>query len=162
MTKSILLDRLRQHVGKEISVSEWIEMEQERVDVFANCTGDHQWIHTNSAAARKGPFGATIAHGYLLLSLLVTMSDWMRMPLGEAVVINYGLNKVRFLSPVKVGARIRNHAVIIEVEEKSDGRLLVTAGNTIEIESERRPALVAETLTMFLPPLAKTNDQEQD
>jgi len=162
MTKLILLDRLRERVGKEISVSDWIEIKQDRIDAFANCTGDYQWIHTNPAAAKKGPFEATIAHGYLLLSLLVTMSDWMKMGTEEVLVINYGLNRVRFVSPVKVGARVRNHAVIFEVKEKSEDRILVTAGNTIEIEGEREPALVAETVTMFFAQLSKAKDQEQD
>jgi acyl dehydratase len=162
MAALVLIDMLRKHVGKEISVSEWMQIEQDRIDAFANCTGDYQWIHTNPGLAKEGPFQATIAHGYLLLSLLVMMSDWMRVRAEEATVINYGLNKVRFLSPVKTGSKIRNHAVIMKVEEKSDDRILVTAGNSVEIEGERKPALVAETLTMLLTKPSKRTSQKQD
>jgi acyl dehydratase len=155
MSGFIPLDSLRHHVGEEIGVSKWVQIDQDRIDAFANCTDDHQWIHINPGLAKEGPFGAAIAHGYLLLSLLVMMSDWITV--GGMTIINYGLNKVRFLTPVKVGSRIRNHAVLIQVEEKRDGRILVTTGNTIEIEGEQRPALVAETLTMLLTEGPKNN-----
>lgn len=150
MPELVPLDKLKEYVGKEMGVSDWLKIEQDRINAFADCTGDHQWIHVNPELAKKGPFGTTIAHGYLTLSLLVQLSGGMKvLPAGTKMAINYGLNKVRFLTPVKVGSRIRNRAVLKAVEDKGGGRILFTTENTVEIEGEEKPALVAETLSMF-------------
>ena len=144
------MDEINNHIGKDIGVSDWVQIDQDRINAFADCTGDHQWIHVNPPLAKRGLFGTTIAHGYLLLSLLVMMSNRMSaVPTGTKMVVNYGLNKVRFVTPVKVGSRIRNHAVLKQAEDKGSGRILVTIMNTIEIEKEEKPALVAETLSMY-------------
>jgi acyl dehydratase len=150
MPELVPLDKLKDYVGKEMGISDWLKIEQDRINSFADCTGDHQWIHVNPELAKKGPFGATIAHGYLSLSLLVQLSGGMKvLPAGTKMAINYGLNKVRFLTPVKVGSKIRNRAVLKAVEDKGGGRILFTTENTVEIEGEEKPALVAETLAMF-------------
>ena len=150
MSESAVLDEIKSHIGKDLGVSDWVLIDQDRINAFADCTGDHQWIHVNPALAKDGLFGTTIVHGYLLLSLLVAMSDRINVvPAGSKMVVNYGLNKVRFVTPVKVGSRIRNHAVLKQVEDKGSGRILVTIGNTVEIENEEKPALVAETLSMY-------------
>ena len=150
MPELVPLDKLKDYVGKEMGISDWLKIEQDRINAFADCTGDHQWIHVNPELAKKGPFGTTIAHGYLSLSLLVQLSGGMKvLPAGTKMAINYGLNKVRFLTPVKVGSKIRNRAVLKAVEDKGGGRILFTTENTVEIEGEEKPALVAETLAMF-------------
>ena len=150
MPELVPLDKLKEYVGKEMGISDWLKIEQDRINAFADCTGDHQWIHVNPELAKKGPFGATIAHGYLSLSLLVQLSGGMKvLPAGTKMAINYGLNKVRFLNPVKVGSKIRNRAVLKSVEDKGGGRILFITENTVEIEGEEKPALVAETLAMF-------------
>ena len=151
MSSAMKVDQLMLHIGQEIGVSDWVQIDQDRINAFADCTGDHQWIHVNAELAKKGPFGATLAQGYLLLSLLATMNSNMKTEVlaGHRMVINYGLNKVRFPSPVKVGSRIRNHAVLRQVEEKGEGRVLITVENTLEIEGEAKPGFVAETLYML-------------
>jgi acyl dehydratase len=150
MPELVPLDKLKEYVGKEMGISDWLKIEQDRINAFADCTGDHQWIHVNPELAKKGPFGATIAHGYLSLSLLVQLSGGMKvLPAGTKMAINYGLNKVRFITPVKVGSKIRNRSVLKSVEDKGGGRILFTTENTVEIEGEEKPALVAETLAMF-------------
>jgi len=160
LSEFVLLDGLKECIGEEIDVSEWVQIKQDRIDAFADCTSDHQWIHIDPGLASKGPFGATIAHGYLLLSLLVMMNGWMKITTGNMAVINYGLNKVRFLTPVKVDSTIRNHAVLKQIQERR-GRILITTENTIEIKGEQRPALVAETLTMFLSDRESLNSQSE-
>jgi len=150
MSESAVLHEIKSHIGKDLGVSDWVLIDQDRINAFADCTGDHQWIHVNPALAKEGLFGTTIVHGYLLLSLLVAMSDRITVvPADCKMVVNYGLNRVRFVTPVKVGSRIRNHAVLKQVEDKGSGRILVTIGNTVEIENEEKPALVAETLSMY-------------
>lgn len=150
MPELVPLNKLKDYVGQEMGVSDWLQIEQDRINAFADCTGDHQWIHVNPELAKKGPFGTTIAHGYLSLSLLVALSGGMRvLPAGTKMAINYGLNKVRFLTPVKVGSKIRNRSVLKSVEDKGGGRILFCTENTVEIEGEAKPALVAETLSMF-------------
>jgi len=150
MPELVPLDKLKDYVGKEMGISDWLKIEQDRINAFADCTGDHQWIHVNPEMAKKGPFGTTIAHGYLSLSLLVQLSGGIKvLPAGTKMAINYGLNKVRFLTPVKVGSKIRNRSVLKSVEDKGGGRILMATENTVEIEGEDKPALVAETLSMF-------------
>lgn len=148
--EAVPLEKLKEMVGQEIGQSDWIEIKQDRINQFADCTEDHQWIHVNEDMAKKGPFGTTIAHGYLTLSLLSRLSTGNRViPQGIKMAINYGLNKVRFLTPVKVGSKIRNTATLKEVTEKGGGRILMCYENTIEIEGEEKPAMVAESLAMF-------------
>lgn len=150
MAELVPLAKLKDYVGQEMGVSDWLPVKQDRVNQFADCTEDHQWIHVDPEKAKLGPFGGPIAHGFLTLSLLVKLSGGMRViPAGTKMAINYGLNKVRFLTPVKVGSKIRNRSVLKEVQEKEGGRVLMAFENTIEIEGEAKPALVAETLTMF-------------
>jgi acyl dehydratase len=140
-------------IGKEIGVSSWVTVDQQRIDAFAECTNDKQWIHIDVERAKKeSPCGTTIAHGYLTLSLLADMSYEIGIVPKEDVVaaFNYGLDKVRFISPVKVGARIRSRATLAEVTEQSGDRKLLKVLNTVEIEGESKPALVAETLAVLV------------
>jgi acyl dehydratase len=148
----IPLAELARYVGAEIGVSSWILLDQNRINEFAHCTGDHQWIHLDAErAAREGPFGGTIAHGFLTLSLLApTGFEVLLRCVTPKSVVNYGLDKVRFVAPVRSGKRVRNHIRISEVEDKGGGRYLVTTGNTMEIEGESKPALTASALAMFI------------
>jgi acyl dehydratase len=143
---------LARHVGEEIGVSSWIVLDQARINEFAHCTGDHQWIHVDAErAAREGPFGGTVAHGFLTLSLLApTAFEVLLTRIQPKSVLNYGLKKVRFVAPVRSGKRVRNHIRIAAVEEKGGGRYLVTTDNTIEIEGESKPALSASALAIFM------------
>lgn len=139
-------------VGKELGVSDWITVDQQRIDDFAACTGDHQWIHVDvERAKRESPFGGTIAHGYLTLSLLPVMQFQVgTLPSDAKAGLNYGADRVRFITPVKSGARIRDHITLVAAEDKGNGRVLVTSRHTVEIEGEEKPALVADTLAMLL------------
>ena len=143
---------LAKHIGEEIGVSSWILLDQNRINEFAHCTGDHQWIHLDAErAAREGPFGGTIAHGFLTLSLIAPTSfEVMLERISPKSVVNYGLERVRFVAPVRSGKRVRNHITIASVENKGTGRYLVTTGNTMEIEGESKPALTASVLAMFI------------
>ena len=150
MVEILPLDKIMEKVGQELGVTDWLQVEQDRINEFANCTGDHQWIHVDLEKAAQGPFGKPIAHGYLTISLIPQFSaDIGVVPEGTKMGINYGLNKVRLLNPVTVGSKIRDRVTLGEVTEKSDGRILIAATHTIEIEGEEKPALVAETLSMF-------------
>ena len=141
------LEKIR---GREVICSDWLEIDQERIDQFAACTGDHQWIHVDETQAADGPFGRTIAHGFLLLSLVnFFRGDGDFIPQGIRMSVNYGLNRVRFLTPVTVGSRIRDRAVLSGVERKSEGRILVTVTHTLEIENKEKPACVADVLSLF-------------
>ncbi|MEJ0048906.1 MAG: MaoC family dehydratase [Rhodospirillales bacterium] len=144
-------DPLRKLVGTEIGLSDWLTIDQDRIDRFAEVTGDHQWIHVDRERAAAGPFGITIAHGFLTLSLLPKLSSqrWLALP-GVIGALNYGLDRVRFLTPVKCGARIRNRVKMLSLEDKGPGRTLITNESTMEIEGEAKPALVATTLVMVL------------
>jgi acyl dehydratase len=146
------LSTLEQFVGQELGVSDWLTVDQERIDEFADCTGDHQWIHVDvERAKRESPLGSTIAHGYLTLSLLATMQMGLNLvPEGTSQALNYGLDRVRFIAPVKSGARIRTRVMLLAMEVQGNGRLLLTFQNTVEIEDEKKPALVAETLALLL------------
>lgn len=138
-------------VGAEVGPSEWLVIDQERIDRFAEATGDHQFIHVDPERAAKTPLGATIAHGYLTLSLLPKLSESVAvLPRNLRMAINYGLDRVRFLSPVKVGSAVRLRAKIDAVTEKAPGRLLVASEVTIEIRGKEQPALVARSLILFL------------
>ncbi len=136
-------------VGQEIGISDWLKIEQERIDAFADATNDHQFIHVDPEAAAQTPFGITIAHGFLTVSLLTDLAGTNGIQLENAVmVINYGMNKVRFLAPVKVDDEIRARIFLIDFEEKRPKQFLITTKVTVEIKGEDKPALVAEWLTM--------------
>lgn len=136
-------------VGTELGVSDWLQIDQERINTFADATGDHQWIHVDAERAKEGPFGATIAHGYLTLALsnffLPSLIDVKNISMG----INYGMNKVRFPSPVKVGSRVRATARLAEAEEIRGGVQVVIV-ITMEIEGSDRPGCVIESVTRYL------------
>ncbi|MCQ4041766.1 MaoC family dehydratase [Streptantibioticus rubrisoli] len=142
------VDELRAAVGEELGHSPWIEIDQKRIDLFAEATGDHQWIHVDPEKAARGPFGSTIAHGYLTLSLIPSLMPELMRVEGVRMGVNYGVNKVRFPAPVPVGSRLRASAVIAEVSEVADGVQLVTRV-TIEREGGDRPVCVAETVARF-------------
>ena len=135
-------------IGTEIGVSDWMEITQDRVDAFAAATDDHQWIHVDPERAADGPFGGAIAHGYLSLSLTVKFWSELFDVTGVSTRVNYGLDKVRFVSPVKVGARVRMNAVISEVTEVRGGYQFAV-DQTIEIEGADKPAVVARGLYRF-------------
>jgi acyl dehydratase len=149
LTMSSLKDRL----GSELGVSDWMLVDQERINEFAECTGDRQWIHVDvERAKRESPFGGPVAHGYFTLSLIGPLSlDVGVVPSDAAAGFNYGLDKVRFLAPVRAGGRVRLRVVLDNVEEKNDGQLLVKTKNTIEIENSDKPALIAEALALLVP-----------
>lgn len=135
-------------VGQEVGVSDWLEITQDRVNKFADATDDHQWIHVDPVKAKDGPFGATIAHGYLTLSLAARFMPELidvRMKMG----VNYGCDKVRFPSPVKVGQRIRGSGEIIAVEPTKDGAVQSTLRLTVEIEGQAKPACVVDTISRY-------------
>lgn len=135
--------------GKELGVSEWLEVGQEMIDAFAAATGDHQWIHVDAAKAAASPFGGTIAHGFLLLSLLPRFKFQMvHFELAKAA-INYGSDKIRFIAPVPAGSRVRLRVRIEKIEEGPKGIKLYTKNN-LELDGSERDALIAETITLFL------------
>ncbi|MFJ1736687.1 MULTISPECIES: MaoC family dehydratase [unclassified Streptomyces] len=142
------LDELKKLAGSDLGTSEWIEVTQERVDTFADATGDHQWIHVDPERAKDGPFGAPIAHGYLTLSLFIPLFTELLDVQGVTTKVNYGLNKVRFPAPVKVGSRIRLAGKLAEVEEVPGG-VQITVDGTIEIEGGAKPAAVLRSLSRF-------------
>ena len=127
--------------GREMGVSDWFTITQAQIDQFADCTHDHQFIHVDPEAAAKTPFGSTIAHGFLTLSLLSAMVYQMPPVEGVVMGVNYGMNKVRFVSPVKVGARVRGRFVLDKLEEIRPGELQTTTTVTVEIEGQDKPAL---------------------
>ena len=144
-------EELLRLAGRESGPTAWLKIDQDRVDRFADATGDHQFIHVDPERAARTPLGTTVAHGYLTLSLLPLLSAEIAVqPRGMRMAFNYGVNRVRFPNPVKVGSEIRLRSKILDVVEKSPGRILVTAEATVEIRGEDKPALVAETLTMFV------------
>ena len=146
MTRVIHVDDLRLMEGQVLGTSEWFGVDQARIGAFAEATGDHQWIHVDPERAKEGPFGTTIAHGYLTLSLLVPMLAGVMTLDGVARKINYGLDRVRFPAPVPAGSRIRLVAALASVEEVGGGVQIAIDG-TIEIEGATRPACVVRTLT---------------
>jgi len=140
---------LKELVGQHLGHSEWLEITQERVNTFADATGDHQWIHVDPERAKEGPFGGTIAHGYLTLSLGPVLMPSIASVSGVRMGVNYGCNKVRFLSPVKVGGRVRLGAELTEVEELPGNGAQVYMTFTFEIEDNDKPAAVAEIIFRY-------------
>jgi acyl dehydratase len=143
------LEDLTAAVGEDLGASDWLTIEQERVDAFAAATGDQQWIHVDVERAAAGPFGGTIAHGYLTLSLIPLLGTQIFGLDTPGAKLNYGVNKVRFPAPVPVGSRVRAHAKLVDVAEVPAGRQ-ATFGWTIEIEGSPKPGCVAETVVLLL------------
>jgi acyl dehydratase len=144
------LDDVAAAGGEELGTSDWLTIDQERVDLFADATSDHQWIHVDQERAAAGPFGGTIAHGYLTLSLLPYFGSQVFSLETPGARLNYGVNKVRFPSPVKVGQRLRAHVALGEVTDLPSGKQMIIR-YTIEIDGEAKPACVAETVVLLLP-----------
>ena len=139
------------HIGTRFDSSDWITLDQERINSFADCTEDHQFIHIDEEKAAQTPFGGTIAHGFLTLSMLAKMTEGNGVvPEGVVMGVNYGFDKVRFLSPVRAGKRVRAHFEILDIQPKDGNRFLIKQGVSVEIEGEENPALVAEWLNMFV------------
>ncbi|MDN3357519.1 MaoC family dehydratase [Actinomadura sp. DC4] len=143
------IDELAGLVGKDLGDSNWITVSQGRIDTFADATDDHQWIHVDAGKAAQGPFGGTIAHGYLTLSLFIPLFSGLLDVSGVTTKVNYGLNKVRFPAPVPAGARIRLTAVIASVEEVAGDGTQVTLDGVIEIEGRDKPACVLQSVLRF-------------
>ena len=147
-----LLNRsnLQDHVGQSIGTSSWVDVPQSRIDAFAECTEDRQWIHIDvERATRESPFKAPIAHGFLTLSLLPITSYELLADLRPTRSVNYGMDKLRFMSPVRAGSRVRNHIRLLAAEPRDDGWTLLRTENTVEIEGQAKPALVAVSLGLF-------------
>ena len=148
---SITPQDLQARVGEHLGTSEWVLVDQDMIDKFADATGDHQFIHIDEEKAKLTPFGGTIAHGFLTLSLILMLGARTDGPKIEGVKmgVNYGGNKVRFLAPVRSGKRVRSHVKLLELEEKRPGQWQQTNEVTIEIEGEEKPALIAEWISQF-------------
>ncbi len=150
---ALTLADLGERVGRELGVSDWVTVDQSRINEFASCTGDHQWIHVDVERAKKeSPFGRTIAHGYLTLSMVASLAMQIgSIPNDVAAGLNYGLDKVRFMAPVPAGARVRLRVALSGIEPKGDGQVIMKTQNTLEVEGSEKPALVAEALALLIP-----------
>ena len=150
---SLTLSSLRERVGQELGVSDWVTIDQARINTFASCTGDHQWIHVDiERAKRESPYRGPVAHGYLTLALVAPLSMQVGViPNDAAAGLNYGIDKVRFLAPVPTGARVRLRVVLAGVEPREGGQLVMKTQNTLEMEGSEKPALIAETLALLIP-----------
>ncbi|MGA6098282.1 MaoC family dehydratase [Stutzerimonas marianensis] len=143
--------QLKDYIGKELGRSEWFTVDQTRVDQFAECTGDHQFIHVDPEKAAQTPFGGTIAHGFLSLSLMpMLMGDLLVTPEGTRMGVNYGLDSLRFIQPVRVGSRVRLAVTLLDAYEKNPGQWLLKARAVMEIEGLEKPAYIAETLALCI------------
>jgi acyl dehydratase len=148
--KRLSLRRLKEMVGREVGLSDWFVVTQERIDAFAACTEDRQWIHIDPERAARSPLGGTVAHGFLLLALLPYFNSRNEVFTGRIrMAVNYGLDRVRFPHPVRAGAKVRNRAVLKSVTKRGFRRVLVTVENTLEIEGVEKPAMVAEVLALI-------------
>ena len=151
VAKSVTKEQLINAAGTVLDPSPWFALTQERINNFADCTEDHQFIHINEELAKQTPFGGTIAHGFLTLSMLAKMAEsCMLLPENLLMGMNYGFDKVRFLSPVHAGKRVRMLSEVVSVDKKSDNRFLVKLAVKVEIEDEETPALIAEWLNLFV------------
>jgi acyl dehydratase len=150
---NLTLSNINDFVGRELGVSGWMTVDQSRINQFADCTGDHQWIHVDvDRAKRESPFRTPVAHGYLTLALIAPLAMEVGVvPKDAAAGFNYGLDKVRFLAPVKAGARVRLRVVLVGVEPKEAGQFVIKTKNTLEIEGSDKPAVIAETLALLIP-----------
>ena len=148
MTSGRRMDELADLVGSELGVSDWQVVTQDQVNLFADATGDHQWIHVDPERARSGPFGQTIAHGFLTLALQPALLHDLALVDGYRLAVNYGLNRVRFPAPVPVGARIRARAILKAAEAVAGGTQVVLE-STVEVEGQDKPGCVAETVTRY-------------
>ena len=142
---------LKRAVGRQLGQSGWLEVTQERINGFADATDDHQWIHVDPERARRGPFGACIAHGYLTLSLVNRFLPQILDVRGISMGVNYGADRIRFPAPVPVGSRIRGSAELVDVEDTTDGAVQARIRVTVEIEGRDRPACVVDTLSRYYP-----------
>lgn len=150
MSASSALKKVEGFIGKEVFLSDWTQITQDQINQFADSTMDHMWVHVDKEKAAQGPFGTTIAHGYLTLSLLPFFNYQVPTILeGMKFSINYGLDKVRFINPVVSGAKLRDRIVLAAIEEKPGNRLLIKQNHTLEIEGQEKPACTAEALTML-------------
>jgi acyl dehydratase len=144
------LDEIRGRIGEEVGVSGWLTVDQARIDAFADATEDRQFIHTDPQAAAQTPFGGTIAHGFLTLSLLSRMgAEAMLLPEGMSMAVNYGFDRIRFLAPVRSGSQVRGRFTLDSVEEKAPGQILMRHVVTVEIEGKDKPALTAVWLGLM-------------
>ena len=142
---------LEKAVGRKLGESEWLTVTQERVDLFADATDDHQWIHVDPERARQGPFGGPIAHGYLTLALVNRFLPEIVVVKGISMGVNYGVDRVRFPAPVRVGSRVRGSGELVEAERQKDGSVQAKVRVTVEIEGGAKPACVAETISRYYP-----------
>lgn len=142
---------LKTAVGTHLGYSEWLQVTQERINQFADATGDHQWIHVDPERAKSGPYGTCIAHGYLTLSLVNMFMPQLIDVRGIRMGINYGMDKVRFPAPVKVGSRIRGSGELVNAEDVKGGAIQATVRVTVEIEGSDRPACVVDTISRYVP-----------
>jgi acyl dehydratase len=149
----LTLAGLGEKIGQELGVSDWVAIEQARIDAFASCTGDYQWIHVDvERAKRESPFGGPVAHGYLTLSMVAPLAMQIGViPKDAAAGLNYGIDKVRFLTPVPAGTRVRLRVVLAGIEARDGGQVVMKTQNTLEVEGAQKPALVAETLALLIP-----------
>jgi acyl dehydratase len=151
MQQTVTRAQLDAKIGERLGVSDWFLIDQARVNEFADVTLDHQFVHVDPERARATPFGGTIAHGFLTLSLLVPLClPFIPLPENRKLVVNYGFDKVRFVSPVRVGKRIRAIGTLAAVEERKPGNVIVKIDVTVEIEDEPKPALIAEWLSLHV------------
>jgi acyl dehydratase len=147
--KRLSLRKLKAAVGQEVGLSDWFVVSQERIDAFAAATEDRQWIHVDAERAAQSPLGGTVAHGFLLLSLVPFFNYSNEIFTGHfRMAVNYGLDRVRFPQPVRAGSRVRNRAVLKKIEKRGFRRVLVTVENILEVEGEDKPAMVADFLTL--------------
>jgi acyl dehydratase len=149
----LTISQLGERVGQELGVSDWVTIDQSRIDRFAACTGDHQWIHVDvERAERESPYGGAVVHGYLTLAMIAPLSMQIGViPKDAAAGLNYGVDKARFLAPVPAGARVRLRVVLTGVEPKDGGQAIMKTRNTLEVEGSDKPAVVAETLAFLIP-----------
>ena len=150
---NLTLAGLNERIGQELGMSDWVTIDQARINSFASCTGDHQWIHVDvERAKRESPFRSSIAHGYLTLAMVAPLAMQIGViPSDAAAGLNYGIDKVRFLAPVPAGARVRLRVVLAGVERREGGQVIMKTENTLEVDGSEKPALIAETLALLLP-----------
>jgi acyl dehydratase len=150
---NLTLASLNERIGQELGVSDWVAIDQARIDTFASCTGDHQWIHVDvERAKRESPFRGPIAHGYLTLAMVAPLAMEIGIiPKDAAAGLNYGVDKARFLAPVPAGARVRLRVTLSGVEPREGGQVIMKTQNMLEVEGSEKPALIAETLALLIP-----------